>query len=97
MRPVAFTPAAQQEVIEGQEWYERKAAGLGRRFRDEIDRAATRLAANPLQFPVVLADVRRVRLRKFPYGLFFRLDDDTVFVIACFHSSRDPREWHRRI
>ena len=45
----------------------------------------------------MLADVRRARLRTFPYGLFFRVVDDGVFVIACFHSSRDPRVWRRRV
>lgn len=29
--------------------------------------------------------------------LFFRIVDNVVFVIACFHSSRDPRIWQDRI
>ncbi len=29
----------------------------------------------------------------FPYALFFRIVDGTVHVIACFHSSRNPRQW----
>lgn len=24
-------------------------------------------------------------------------DDDAVYVIACFHSSRDPRVWRNRM
>jgi plasmid stabilization system protein ParE len=34
--------------------------------------------------------------RRFPYALFFRIVDGTVHVVACFHSSRDPRQWQRR-
>jgi toxin ParE1/3/4 len=41
-------------------------------------------------------DVRRARCRRFPYALFFRVIDETVHVIACFHSRRDPRQWQRR-
>ena len=93
MRSVVLTPAAQAEVIEAQDWYEREAPGLGASFRAEVERVVHRLAANPLQFP----DVRRARLRTFPYGLFFWVVDDGVFVIACFHSSRDPRVWRRRV
>jgi plasmid stabilization system protein ParE len=96
-RSVFFTPAAQAGVIEAQEWYEGEAAGLGARFRGEVDVVVQRLGANPFQFPTVLADVRRARLRKFPYGLFFRILDEDVFVIACFHSRRDPRQWQGRI
>ncbi len=97
MRSVLFTPAAQAEVIEAQDWYEREAQGLGGSFRAEVDRVVQRLAANPLQFPTMLADVRRARLRRFPYGLFFRVVEDGVFVIACLHASRDPRVWRRRV
>lgn len=96
-RSVFFTPAAQAEVIEAQDWYDGEAAGLGARFRGEVDFVVQRLGANPFQFPVVLADVRRARLRKFPYGLFFRILDEAVFVIACFHSRRDPRQWQGRV
>ena len=77
-------------------WYEAEAVGLGNRFRAELDHVAQRLAANPLQFPPVFADVRRALLRRFPYALFFRIVDDAVVVMACFHSSRDPRIWQHR-
>jgi hypothetical protein len=82
-------PAARVELIEAQDWYERKARGLGGRFRDEVDFQVDRIAAHPMRFPEILPGARRVRLRRFPYGLFY--------VIACFHSSRDPLVWRSRI
>jgi toxin ParE1/3/4 len=65
-------------------------------LRPEVDALVLRIAANPQQFPPVLRDVRRARLRHFPYGLFFRVDDGTIYVVACFHGSRDPRQWQDR-
>ena len=70
---------------------------LAERFVMEADAAVARISDNAMQFPVVLRDVRRARLSRFPYGLFFRLDGDTVHVIACFHASRNPRRWHQRV
>jgi plasmid stabilization system protein ParE len=55
MHAVVFRPAAQSEASDAQDWYEAEAVGLGARFRAELDHAAQRLAANPLQFPLVLA------------------------------------------
>ena len=66
---------------------------MGAAFRAELDNAVKRLSVNPLQFPLVFADIRRALLRRFPYALFFRIVDDAVFVMAWFHSSRDPRIW----
>jgi plasmid stabilization system protein ParE len=93
---VIFTQAARVELIEAQDWYEREAPGFGRRFRHAIDALAERMSINPLQFPVVYKNVRRALLRRFPYALFFVMENETLFVIACFHGSRDPSHWQRR-
>ena len=94
---VVFTPPAQVELVEAQDWYEAKHRGLGARFRDEVEATVLRLQENPHQFPVVFRDVHRARLRRFPYGLFFRAETSALVVIACFHGSRDPQRWERRV
>jgi toxin ParE1/3/4 len=96
MRSLIVMPAVRLEIIEAQRWYEKEAVGLGAHFRAEVDRQAQRIIANPLQFPLMLADIRRARLGRFPYSLFFRPLDDAIYVIACFHSSRDPAIWQSR-
>jgi toxin ParE1/3/4 len=94
---VSFMPAARLEFIEAFDWYESRAPGLGAAFRTEAQRQVARIAERPTQFPIMLADVRRARLRRFPYSLFFRVAGDEVFVLACFHASRDPRIWQNRV
>lgn len=94
---VVFTPAARAELVDAQDWYEAKHPGLGTRFREEVEAAVLRLQENPHQFPIVFRDVHRARLRKFPYGLFFRVEIGALIVIACFHGSRDPQRWERRV
>jgi toxin ParE1/3/4 len=94
---IFFMPAARLELIEAVDWYQRQTPGLGHRFGDEVDFQVSRITANPFQFPEMLPGVRRARLRRFPYGLFFLSSRDAVHVIACFHSSRDPVVWRSRI
>ena len=96
VRGVLFTPAAHAELIEAQDWYEAEVPGLGRDFRVQVDAAVRRMAENPFQFAVVFKNVRRALLRRFPYMLFFKIEADTLFVIACFHASREPLQWKRR-
>lgn len=95
--PVVFTQAARTELIDAQDWYEAEAPGLGRRFRAEIDSAVQRMAENPRQFPIVFKTLRRARTKRFPYALFFLIEPDSLLVVACFHSSRDPRHWQKRV
>jgi plasmid stabilization system protein ParE len=94
---IIFTPAARAEILGAQDWYETQRTGLGIRFRAELQALADRMTENPYQFPVVLQDIHRARLRKFPYNLFFRIEKVSLLVIACFHGSRDPERWRERI
>jgi toxin ParE1/3/4 len=98
VHPVIFTLSARAELIDAQDWYESEAPGLGRRFRAAVDAAIERMSANPRQFPIVHKNIRRTLLRHFPYALMFAIDDDgALTVIACFHGSRDPAHWQRRV
>jgi plasmid stabilization system protein ParE len=94
---VVFSPAARADMVEAAAWYGIRSPVLAERFIAEANAAVARISENVMQFPVVLRDVRRARLGRFPYGLFFRLDGDTVHVIACFHASRNPRRWRQRV
>jgi len=95
-RQLKFMAAARLELETAYDWYEREAAGLGEDLAIEVGHQVERIAINPLQFPIVHRDIRRVRLRRFPYALFFRSDHDAIYVIACLHASRDPMIWRRR-
>ena len=97
MWPIRFTETARAELIDAQDWYEAEAPGLGRRFRAEIDSVVRRMADNPQQFPTVFKTLRRTRAKKFPYALFFLVEPDALLVVACFHSSRDPHHWQKRV
>lgn len=78
-------------------WYGARGVWLRNRFIDEVDRVVSRIEENALQFPDVIAeDVRRARLKGFPYALFFQLRDETAYVLACFHSSRNPKRLRLR-
>lgn len=96
MLKVVIMPAARREIIDARNWYNGEVNGLGARFVDELDHQIERIITGPDQFPVMEADVRRARLRHFPYGLFFRQIEQTIYVLACFHSSRNPAIWRGR-
>ena len=98
MLPVIFTPRARAELIDAQDWYENEAPGLDRRFREAVDAVVQRISTNARQFPVIYKNVRRALLRHFPYALMFVIEaDETLTVIACFHGSRDPAHWQKRM
>ena len=74
-----------------EDWYNGQQSGLGTEFRDTIDDLLGRLAENPRIYPRVYGEVHRAVLRRFPYVVYFLVDDFEVVVLAVLHSRRDPR------
>jgi plasmid stabilization system protein ParE len=94
---VRFHRLAAQEYREARAWYEHRRSGLGDSFITEIDRAVAWVANQPERWPVFRDRFRRVRLRRFPYALYYRVVDPTqVIVLAVAHNRRRPGYWLRR-
>jgi plasmid stabilization system protein ParE len=94
---VRFLVPAQSELDDTVTWYNRQASGLGREFLDELDRAVRRAVAFPMSYPEIEPGIRRCRLARFPYGLIYGLDGETLVVVAVAHLHRRPRYWIDRI
>lgn len=94
---IRFLAPAQQELDDAVAWYNEQADGLGKEFLDELDRAVRRSVAHPLFCPEIEPGLRRCMLVRFPYGLVYGLDGDTVVVVAVAHLHREPRYWSDRI
>jgi plasmid stabilization system protein ParE len=95
LRPL-FRRAARLEYEEAASWYESQRSGLGIEFVSEIEYALLQACDMPLRFPRMLADVRCVRVRRFPYSIFFRVRADQLIVLSVFHARRDPAVWRER-
>jgi plasmid stabilization system protein ParE len=87
---ITFHNAASTEFLEASGWYESKRSGLAAEFTAEIDRCVCLTSEKPLQFIVVHKDIRRVIANRFPYGVYYRVEERRIVVLAVFHSSRNP-------
>ena len=96
-------PEAEADVAEGYRWYEGESPGLGDRFLAAVDAAMDGVRDAPQHYAVVHREpdviVRRARLQRFPYAVFFIWDEaaNATSVIACMHARRDPQRWLRRV
>lgn len=93
---VVFHADATAEATVAREWYEERSPEAARAFLSELDRAVASLAEAPLRWPVGLHGARRILLRRFPFGLVYRLGLDQVQVIAVAHLHRRPGYWKER-
>ena len=96
MKPVLLRPAAAGDVEDAFAWYERQRPGLGSDFRLELKAALDRVAEKPELYQVIHRNTRRALLRRFPYGVFYRVYPEAIVVVGVMHGRRDPRRWRSR-
>ena len=95
-RDVYVRPEARDDIEEASAWYERQHPRLGEDFLDQVLNALDRIADSPELYPVVHRQTRRAVIHRFPFGVFYIVEDESIVVIAVMHGSRDPRNWQRR-
>ncbi len=73
-----------------------EAEGLGSEFMRDLDASLSYIQRNPASYAIVHKQVRRALLRRFPHSVIYFVQNDQVIVLACFHASRDPKQWKKR-
>ena len=89
--------AAELDIAEAQIWYETQQSGLGGEFRAEVSGVIDRLAATPLIYQVVHRNIRRAMVHRFPYLVWYRVEGETVVILACTYAGRDPERVKTRL
>lgn len=87
---------AELDIQDAYQFYEERSQGLGSEFVRSIDACISKIGRNPRAYPTVYRQIRRVLIRKFPYGIFYLVENRKIIVIACFHVKRDPKHWQKR-
>ena len=94
--PVILRDEAAADVASASHWYDRQRSGLGDQFLDSLNQLLNDIEAAPLAYAASYREVRRAKLRRFPYIVYYRVLDDRIEVLGVLHGSRDPRVWQRR-
>jgi plasmid stabilization system protein ParE len=89
-------PEAEAEIEEASNWYEERSPGLGAKFIGAAEMTLLAIRQNPFQYQAVSGQLRRVMLRRFPYGLLYVVSGREITVVTCFHGRRDPKIWQER-
>jgi toxin ParE1/3/4 len=93
---VRFHPDAESELRDSFFWYDRQRKGLGDEFILCVDETVERIRRTPEVYPRIFNNIRRTTVKRFPFALFYEVDDEGIRVIAVFHSRRNPKRWHSR-
>ena len=88
---------AQRELDEAVSYYNGQVAGLGDAFLLEAIAAIERIRQFPDAWHPLGENLRRCRLRRFPYGLIYRAGESELLLVAVAHTHRRPGYWRDRL
>lgn len=86
---VQISSDAEEDLIEGYWFYERQSTGLGDYFRScliaDIDSLAYYGGIHEIEY-----GYHRALSQRFPFCIYYRVDEDCVVVVAVLDARRDP-------
>jgi len=81
---------AEQDIIDGFNFYAGKGNNLGERFINEVEDVFDYLENYPEHFQVVYNTHRQRLLKSFPYVVIYKIIDNVVIVFSVFPAKSDP-------
>ena len=86
---------AEDDLIEGFRFYENQQVGIGSHFLDNLYLDIDSLSLNGGIHPRVYKDYHRLLSRRFPFAVYYKVQEGTVFVHAVLDCRRSPA-WIRK-
>lgn len=90
---IIVSPRAQKEIENAIDYYALYSLDAPVNFVAVLKEAYITLTSSPF-FRVRYKNVRALKLKKFPYLLYFIINKDknTIRVLSCFHNKRNPNK-----
>ncbi len=85
-----YTGRARRDLELAFAWYERQRRGLGFDFIDCVELTVKSIAEQPESFAVRYAKFRGAVIRRFPFTIFYTIEQQEIVVHAVFDNRQDP-------
>ena len=94
---VRLLESAQVELDDAIAWLASQAPGLGDAFLIETLKTLKLIEQYPKAWHPLTQQVRRCRLRRFPYSVIYAQEGSELLVLAVAHQHRKPGYWRTRL
>ena len=98
MYQLIFHSEADKDFSEATHWYETQKVNLGKRFILSVEAVITKIQHNPTVFGYIKRPFREASVPMFPYTIVYKINKkkNTVWIIAIYHTSRNPKRKYRK-
>lgn len=84
------------EAAAAAEWYAVRSVTAAAGFEAELAEAESAIRALPNAWPPHDHGTRRYLLRRYPFGVVYRIEPRRILIVAIAHGRRRPGYWRDR-
>jgi len=87
---------AEKDIAIGISFYESQKDGLGKYFLDSIlsDIESLHIYAG---IHIVISDYYRLLSKRFPFSIYYKIKEDTIYIYAVLDCRKDPNSIAKRL
>ncbi|KYG82340.1 type II toxin-antitoxin system RelE/ParE family toxin [Roseivirga echinicomitans] len=93
MASFSLRPSVYEDIQRAVDYYDLINPKLSEAFLDEIEDCFANIQDLPEDYQERLGKIRIAFLRRFSFGVSYKLYDTRIIFIAVFHTSQDPDNW----
>jgi plasmid stabilization system protein ParE len=97
MYTISFTKEALYDIEYIVLWYEEQRVGLSFDFELCLEAGLAEVVRDPENFQKRYKKVQIRFISRFPYGIHYVVKENTIVIIAVFHTSLSPKNWSKRL
>lgn len=94
---IELAAEAEAELESAVAWYSNRSPRTALRFLDAVQCVLEELAFSPDRWAILIGDVRRAIVPRFPWIVVYRIGESTVTIVAFSHGKRRPQYWAGRL
>ena len=83
-------PRAELDLLEAYNFYEGLSHGIGATLVRCVGEKMEFIGSNPRACPVKYRDFRRALVPKFPYGIYYKIEETRIVIFGILDLRQDP-------
>jgi len=96
MYQLLISDESRLDILDAFSWYESRRLGLGKDFELCLEAGLNQIQRDPLLFQKRYKNLHIYFIDRFPYGIHYLIEQNSIKVLGIFHTSRNPAIWKIR-